>query len=200
MATKRRVGAENSETRARIVEAAEAVIRDDGYAAVSTRKVATRLGLPASLVHYYFPATEDLWLAVFRRGAAQSDAMIDAAAADHDPVRALWRFHADASRAALSLEFMALANRHASLRAAIADHVAAMRARESDMFARAIGARLAEAPRATPGVSPEALSVLLAGVGRALVMEGAMGVSAGHADARAWIDGWLDALLGTRPA
>ena len=74
----RRIGAENSVTRALILEAAEALIRDQGYAAVSTRKVAAKAGLKPSLVHYYFPTTDDLFLAVFRRGADQSDAMIEA--------------------------------------------------------------------------------------------------------------------------
>ncbi|MFD2429683.1 TetR/AcrR family transcriptional regulator [Sphingobium scionense] len=92
MVQKRRVGAESSETRARIVEATEQVIRDEGYAAASSRRVALRAELPPSLVHYYFPSTDDLLLAVFRRGAEQSDAMIEAALTSADPVRALWRF------------------------------------------------------------------------------------------------------------
>src|SRR5665213_3085391 len=70
MVGKRRVGAESSATRARIVEATEEVIREQGYGAASTRRVAQRAGLKASLVHYYFPTTEDLVLAVFKRGAA----------------------------------------------------------------------------------------------------------------------------------
>ena len=78
---KRRIGAESSETRALIIEATEAVIREEGYAAASTRRVALRAGLKPSLVHYYFPTTDDLLLAVFEQGAAQSDKMIEIAVA-----------------------------------------------------------------------------------------------------------------------
>ena len=41
----RRVGAENSATRALILDATEQLIREEGYAAVSTRRVAARAGL-----------------------------------------------------------------------------------------------------------------------------------------------------------
>ena len=36
---------------------------DEGYAAVSTRRVAAKAGLTPPLVHYYFPTTDDLLLA-----------------------------------------------------------------------------------------------------------------------------------------
>ncbi|RJF91263.1 TetR/AcrR family transcriptional regulator [Sphingomonas cavernae] len=194
MTQKRRIGAKSSETRARIVEAAEQVIRDEGYAAASTRQVAKHAGLQPSLVHYYFPTTDDLFLAVFQRGAEQSDAMIEQALTSEDPVRSLWRFFADTSRTALALEFMALANHRKAIRAEIAKHSEAMRARQSELFEQILGERLA----GSGGCAPAGLSLLLAGIGRALVMEGALGVHSGHAEARAFVDKWLDELLPAR--
>ena len=38
------------------------------------------------------------------------------------------------------------------------------------------------------------LSLVLAGIGRALVMEGGLGVTAGHEEARAFVEQWLDKL------
>lgn len=189
MASKRRIGAESSETRGRIVDAAEQVIRDEGYAAASTRRVAARAGLKPSLVHYYFPTTDDLFLEVFRRGAAQSDAMIAQALASADPLRALWRFLADDSRSGLTLEFIALAIHRPRIRTLIAEHAAAMRAREAALFKRLLGERLAAIG------APEGLSLVLAGIGRALVTEHALGVDAGHAEARALVQAWLDRLV-----
>ena len=190
MSSKRRVGNESSETRAAIILAAEDVIREDGYAGASTRRVATRAGLKPSLVHYYFPTTDDLLLAVFERGAAQSDAMIDAALVSADPVRALWRFFADASRTALSVEFIALAIRRPAIRAQIAAHSEAMRARQADKIAALLP---------PDGPTPEVLTVILAGIGRAFSMEGGLGVATGHAEARTWVDSWLDTLLSPQP-
>ncbi|MEO6248282.1 MAG: TetR family transcriptional regulator [Sphingomicrobium sp.] len=190
MTSKRRIGAEASETRARIIEAAEQVIRDKGYAATSSRRVATWAGLKPSLVHYYFPTTDDLFLAVFKRGAEQSDAMIERALSSDDPVRALWRFFSDTSRTSLSLEFMAFALHRETIRQQIALHIDAMRNRQALVIEQALGSRLAEVG------APSGLSVILAGIGRAMVMEGALGIQTGHAEARATIGAWLDRLLG----
>lgn len=189
--TKRRIGAESSETRALIIAATELVIREEGYSAASTRRVALRAGLKPSLVHYYFPTTDDLLLAVFERGAAKSDEMIAAAIASSDPVRALWRFFSDDSRTALSVEYLALAIRRPAIRAKIATHSEAMRKQQVELFEQLLGARLA----GPDGCPPAGLSVILAGIGRALFMESALGVSTGHKEAAAWVDDWLNRLL-----
>lgn len=189
--TKRRIGAESSETRALIIEATEMVIREEGYAAASTRRVALRAGLKPSLVHYYFPATDDLLLAVFERGAAQSDKMIEAAIANGNPVRALWRFFSDDSRTALSVEYLALAIRRPAIREKIAAHSKAMREQQVALFEKFLGERLASAE----GCPPAGLSLILAGIGRALFMESALGVSSGHKEAVQWVDQWLDRLF-----
>ena len=189
-AATRRVGAENSATRAAIIDAAEALMREEGYAAISTRKVATRAGLKPSLVHYYFPATEDLLLALFRKGADQSDVMIEQALASPEPLKAMWNFFADASRTRLALEFMALANHRKEIQAEIAQHSEKMRAYQVEAFERLLGDRLA----GPGGCPPAGLSLILAGIGRALVMEGGLGVTAGHDEARKFVEAWLDTL------
>lgn len=186
MATARRVGAEGSATREQILKAAEELIREEGYAAVSTRKVAARAGLKPSLVHYYFPTTDDLWLAVFRRGAEYSDAMIDAALKSDDPLRSLWQFFADPSRTAMALEFMALANHRKAVQAEIAAHSERMRRRQVEVLVRLYGDRL--------GCSPAALTLVLAGIGRALIMEGGLGVQGGHEEARAFVEDLIERL------
>ena len=188
---KRRVGAEKSETRALIIEATEQVIREEGYAAASTRRVALRAGQKPSLVHYYFPTTDDLLLAVFEVGAAKSDMMIESALASGDPVRALWRFFSDNSRTALSVEYLALAMRRPAIREKIAAHSEMMRKQQVALFEQLMGARLA----GPDGCPPAGLSVILAGIGRAVFMEGALGVSTGHDEAIRWVDQWLDRLL-----
>ena len=190
----RRIGAESSATRAAMLSAAEALMREEGYAAVSTRKVATRAGLKPSLVHYYFPTTDDLLIALFRHGADQSDMMLEQALAAPDPLHALWDFFADTSRTALTLEFMALANHRKALRAFMVEHSEQMRARQIEMIRRLpalAGTALADCP-------PAALSLLLAGAGRVLVMEGGMGVVSGHAEARAFVEQWLARLSAGR--
>ena len=192
--TPRRVGAETSATRAPILNAAEALMREEGYGAVSTRRVASQAGLKPSLVHYYFPTTDDLLIALFRRGADQSDEMLEAALTAPDPLRALWEFFADTSRTALTLEFMALANHRKTIRAFMVEHAEQMRERQVALLVRLLGDRLS-GPDDCP---PAGLSLVLAGIGRALIMEGGMGITKGHAEARAFVEGWLAKLADER--
>jgi len=186
----RRIGAESSATRALILDAAEKLIRDEGYASVSTRRVAACAGLKPSLVHYYFPTTDDLFLAVFRKGAEQSDLMIEQALASPDPLRALWQFFADPSRTAISIEFMAIANHRKSIRAHMLEHSEAMRARQTKALEKALGDRIDQ----LQGLEAEGLTVVLAGIGRALIMEGGLGVGSGHAKARAYVEALIDRI------
>lgn len=48
----------------RILEAAEARLRSDGYGAVSFRDLANDVGVKSASVHYHFPRKEDLGVAV----------------------------------------------------------------------------------------------------------------------------------------
>lgn len=192
MTTKRRIGADTSETYALILDAAEKVIREEGYAAASSRRIATEAGLKPSLVHYYFPTTDDVFLAVFKRGALQSDAMIEQALASDDPIRALWRFFADTSRNALALEFVALANHRKAIGVEIVRHSDAMRARQAERIEQLLGQRFAD------GATPTGFAFVLAGIGRALAMEGELGISSGHAEARLFVEEWLDRIVPPR--
>ncbi len=186
----RRVGAENSATRALIVKTTEELILEQGYGSLSTRRVAARAGLKPSLVHYYFPTTDDLLLEVSRRGAEESDRMFEEALESDNPLQALWGFLIDTSRTAMALEFMAMANRRDALRAHMAEHCQQMREREIKIFRKLIGGRL-EGP---DGLPPEALSVVLAGIGRAIIMEENLGVDTGHEAAKAFVEQWLEKL------
>ncbi len=185
----RRIGAESSATRALILEAAEQVMVDEGYAATSTRRVAARAGLKPSLVHYYFPTTDDLLIAVYRRSAEWANAELEKALADPEPLLALWRYTANTTRTALVLEFMAMATHREVLRTAMSEHSGQSYHLQLAVIERALGERAKEVP---PGV----LATLIAALGRSLVMEGGLGVNEGHAEANAWFENWLRELAG----
>jgi AcrR family transcriptional regulator len=187
----RRIGTESSATRAAIIAAAEAIFIEEGYGAASTRRVAARAGLKPSLVHYYFPTTEDLLLAMSRKGQGESDEWLDRALASPEPLQAMWQLITDSSRNALALETMALANHREVIRVEIKRHCDEMRERQVAAIERVLRERLALDPVLTaPG-----LSLILAGVGRALVIEGGLGITAGHDDARRWVESWLEQLM-----
>src|SRR5690606_18436132 len=90
MTTARRIGAEDSATRAALLDAAQALMMEEGYAAVTSRKVAARAGLKPPLVHYYFRTMDDLFVALVRRGADEARQRQDAALASDQPLWSLW--------------------------------------------------------------------------------------------------------------
>ena len=60
MKTTRRFGPESSATRTLLPDATERLMLEEGYAAVSTRRVAREVGLTPAPVRYYFNTTDDL--------------------------------------------------------------------------------------------------------------------------------------------
>ena len=188
MSTRRRLDPEQS--RAMILDATERLMRREGYAAVTTRRVAAEAGLKPPLVHYYFPTTEDLILAFYRRSADQTHQRLLEALTSDRPLRALWELNVDPERTALAAEFIALANHRKALGAEIARQVEIFRDMQLEVFARALG------DRPLGGCSPAGAAVLLAGAARALVMEDGIGVSSGHAEARAFVEWCIDHLEG----
>jgi len=59
------------DTRTALLDAAAQVLRERGYAALSTREVATAAGVPLSQIHYHFGSKQGLMLALFEYLNAQ---------------------------------------------------------------------------------------------------------------------------------
>ena len=91
MASERRIGAPDAKNRTVLLDAAERLMLEEGYAAVTSRRVAEKAGLKPQLVHYYFRTMGDLYLAVFRRRAEQGLAAQAQALNSPQPLWALWR-------------------------------------------------------------------------------------------------------------
>jgi AcrR family transcriptional regulator len=184
---KRRVGTAQSATRTAILDAAQKLMVDDGYPAVTARRVAVQANVKPALVQYYFPSMDELFLTLYRRAADGSIDRQIAALSSPQPLRALWALSSDARYAALAIEFMALANHRKSIQAEIA--IYSERAR--DLQAKALATLLQGtryASSAFPGIG---VSLILAGVARGLVMEENLGIHGGHPEARAIVETWL---------
>jgi AcrR family transcriptional regulator len=191
----RKVGAEDSQRRAAILDATEQLILDEGYAAASTRQVAKKIGLAAGLIHYYFPTTDDLLIAVYRRAAEQTAQRLQDAIASARPLRALWKLSTDFECTALAMEFMAMANHRKAIRAEIARSSEQARRMQADALSNLnFGSE-------TNTRSPLGLAVLIAGISRLLVMENSLGISLGHGEAKAFVKYWVNELEGeAKPA
>ena len=119
---------------AALLDAAEKLMLEEGYAAVTSRRVAAAAGLKPQLVHYYFRTMDDLFLALFRRRAEQGLERQAQAAASDQPLWALWDLSRDPRGTALTMEFIALANHRKAILAEIAASAERFRAERSRAF------------------------------------------------------------------
>src|SRR5580692_3185069 len=83
---------------------------EEGYAAVSVRRVAKSAGVSSTLLHYYYPTADDLLVALYRHSSEKDLEQLHQALKAADPIQALWNYQTDAARTALGVEFLALAN------------------------------------------------------------------------------------------
>lgn len=116
MASQRRIGTEGSETRAALLAAAEQLMRAEGYSAVTSRGLARFAGLKPQLVHYYFRTMDELFEAMFRKGAEQYLAALKEISAGDDALLAMWRISCNADVAVMTVEYLALANHRPGIR------------------------------------------------------------------------------------
>ena len=166
----------------------------EGYAAVSTRRVAKEVGLTPALVHYYFKTTDDLLVALYRRSTERNLEQLTAALNSDKPLQALWDLSSNAVRTGLTMEFRALANHRKAIGVEIAKYAEYARGLQAHAISRVLDRAQVDQTLFTPA----GVTVLIAGIARALVMEEGVGITAGHEDARAIIE-WLLQRLEPEP-
>ncbi|HVV37270.1 MAG TPA: helix-turn-helix domain-containing protein [Acidimicrobiales bacterium] len=178
MTSPRRIGATDSKTREALLDAAERLLLDDGYAAVTSRRVAAAAGLKPQLVHYYFRTMDDLFVEVLRRNADASLAHAERVLAADGSLAALWSLNNDPRGARFLVEMAALANHRKDIRAEIARYAKRNRA----LQLKALKAALPEGT-----IPPMVALVLMTGLGQVMGIEQALGVTEGHAATRAFV-------------
>jgi AcrR family transcriptional regulator len=175
---------ESSKTQEAILDATEQIMREEGYAAVSSRRVAERAGLKSQLVHYHFGTMDDLFLALFRRAEKQHFERYMQIMAQRNPIRELWKLSTDRSGMGLIFEFMALANHRDAVRKEIARSTMQTRSMQIAMLTRS----LEESGIAADICPANVLSVLMSGAALQLVTEESIGVTAAHGDTFAFVE------------
>src|SRR4051812_8386945 len=138
MASARRIGAPDAKNRGVLLDAAEELLLEEGYAAVTSRRVASEAGLKPQLVHYYFRTMEDLFLAVFRRGAEAAVVRQERALASSQPLWALWELSNDPEGNAFTIEFAALANHRKAIKTELARYGEQFRVRQREAVIEAL--------------------------------------------------------------
>jgi len=169
---KQKVGLERSVTRTKLLEAAEQLMLEEGYAAVTSRRLGSKAGVRSQLVHYYFPSMDDLFIAVFRHRNERNQHESIAALDGDQPLRAIWEKGRDSRNIALTLEFIALANHRKEIRTYLADARERFRKLQQASLEKYLERR-----GITPEISAGAMSFFLTSIGLLLALESQIGAS-----------------------
>jgi AcrR family transcriptional regulator len=186
VASGRRRGVESSATRAILIDAAAQLIEEQGYPAVTARRVASRAGLKPQLVHYYFKTMDDLFVAVIRKGGEMMLEKVAIAVASEQPLRAVWALGRDNRSATLSMEFLALATHRKAVQAEVK--------RFSEQIRIVLTAGLTrhfQERGYTPAIEPIVAIVLMSSASQTLMLEAALGIALGHGETQRFIEGCL---------
>jgi len=167
---------------------------EEGYAAVTTRRIAGRAGLNSALVFYYFDTMDGLFIALFRRGAQETQQRWDRVLRSSQPLWGIWDMLRDESHTARTMEFIALGNHRKAIRTELATAAKRFHQMQRKVLARALESYGVD-PDAWPASS---VIVILTGIARYLLIEEAFDVHLGHAETVALVEGQIRALEGDR--
>jgi AcrR family transcriptional regulator len=180
----KRIRRDPDTTRKLILDATEAIMVEEGYAAVSSRRIAQEIGINPATIHYYYPTTDDLFVALHRRMTDDQFAGLEAVLGAKNPLVALWEFQSGWSQTALGVEFLALSNHRKNIQGVLAEATNAARERLASAWnnraATMLGDRLS--------VPPMVLATMILGVARLLANEERVGITQGHREVREAVD------------
>lgn len=190
MAEARRPRAATEKKRARVLDATEEIMLEDGYAAVSSRSVAGRVGINPPLVHYYFNTLDDLFVAVLQRRAEVNVERLTAALESDEPLRSWWRLASDPRGSSLFVELIAAANHRPALRAAMGEYAREVRQMQMDKLATLLGEYDLD-PEELP---PALVAAAVQGLAFALVADQAAGYKTATDEAQVGMARLIDRL------
>lgn len=190
MATSRRVGAQTSKTRDILLDCVEKMMLEEGYASVSYRALAAKAEISPSLVQYYFPSLDDIFIAAIRRYSERNLAFLTEALKDRaeDPLRAVWEYSWDEATGALITEFMALGNHRKTIRSEIAAVTESVR----KLQLAALVAKFGKDARPVGDLSLPALQLLFSGLPKLLNLEENIGVKSAHTEITRAFESFID--------
>lgn len=190
--TSRRVGAETSKTRDALLDCVETLMLEEGYASVTYRVVAAKAGVTPSLVQYYFPTLDDIFIAAIRRYSERGLAHLTELLQHRtdDPLRAVWEYSWDEATGAMITEFMALGNHRKSIRAEIAAVTENVRKLQLD----ALVAKFGKNAKPIGDLSLPALQLLMSGLPKFLNLEEGIGVKSAHAEVTEAFERYIDSV------
>lgn len=184
MASNRRMGPQDSATSNALLDATEHVVREEGYAAATSRRIAAEAGVKQQLVYYYFRTMDELLLQTFKRRVERALARLEEDIAANEPIQAIWKNLTTTVDGKLAFEFVALANHHDGIREQVRHFMTESRRME----AAAIERQFKEKGTDMGPVTPSAAAFIMYSVSLILRREVATGITEGHDEVLALMD------------
>jgi AcrR family transcriptional regulator len=175
-----------------LLDAAERLLVEVGYAGITTRRLAEEAGVNHGLVHYYFGSIEHLFVRVLERYTsaltARQRAMYASDVAFIEKWRQAMRYLVadDVAYEKIWFELQALAWNRAELRERVAHVNDEWRAVLTEAFAEPHERYRIEMPL-------DALVSLVITFNEGVILERLSGIETGHAALLEWIEGWMEA-------
>jgi TetR/AcrR family transcriptional regulator len=201
---RRDVSEARQQTTVALMDAAERLLYEVGYAGVTTRRVAEEAGVKHGLVHYYFGSMEELLTQTLERLAGRLAQQLDEHYANPDlPFSEKWRIvvqfwiQEPTSRfPKILLELTAMSWNMPQLR----QRISAVYARFRMIFERYFGEAMREY-----GLDETQfpLKMIVAAAGTfqlGIIVEGLSGFHEGHQELLTWVQNWLDSLEAAKAA
>ena len=173
-----------------LLDAAERLLAEAGYAGVTTRRLAKEAGVNPGLVHYYFGSVENLLVQALERFTGRLIARQRELYAADVPFADKWRtamrylVSEDVSYQKIWLELQALAWNNPEISERLARVNAEWRAVLTEAF---------DQPRRELGIALplEALVSLVMTFNLGIIVERLSGIDTGHRELLEWIDRWI---------
>jgi TetR/AcrR family transcriptional regulator len=183
------------DTEERFLDAAERLLVEVGYAAITTRRLAEEAGANLGLVHYYFGSMEELFVQVLERF---TERLIDRQRemyASGAPYLEKWReamryLDADRPYQKIWWELQAMAWNRPEFRPRVARVLAAW----SDAMRDAVKEALSRYGLDRGPLSLDAWVALIVTMNEGIILERLSGIDRGHADLLAGVERWLEAM------
>lgn len=189
MAVARRMGPKGSQIWHSMLDAAEDILREEGYGALTSRSVADRVQVKQRLVYYYFQTMDELIVETFRRLKVRDLERMRHALAGKHRLHEIWNVCVDTTDTRIVAEFMALANRIEALRIEVAEFIETSRR----MHVSALSEAMHESGLGDT-LPPVAAAIFASSAALAVHREAQIGVTMGHAEVLKVIDAVLDRL------
>jgi AcrR family transcriptional regulator len=186
------MGPVNSATWSLLLDGAENILKEEGYASLTSRRIAERVGIKQQLTYYYFRTMDELMVEAFRRLSKRELARLENALSSDLPLHEFWSVCSNTSDARLISEFMALAHRSEGVRNEVVDFIERSRRMQAGAIAKSV--RRLRKKSGIAALPPAAISFLTTSIALALTRESALGITTAHREIDELLKQCLSAL------